>query len=163
MKKLIPILTLTLLLTGCNLNINIGQPPAEIEETNEVVIEEEVEIEEVIEEPTPADELILEEPKPDSLITSPLNIRGKVRGGWFFEGEIRVSLSDIEGNVIKDWYATAHGDWMHNDFVEFSSELTFEKPESVKKGVLKIMNNNPSDFRELDKVVEIPVVFEVEK
>lgn len=101
-------------------------------------------------------------PKPDEIIKSPLKISGEARGTWFFEGSFPVVLKDENGNVIKQGFVTAQRDWMTQDFVPFIGELEFDTPE-VGKGELILKKDNPSDLREYDKSMSIPIGFLLEK
>ncbi len=101
-------------------------------------------------------------PKPNELVKSPLKISGEARGTWFFEGSFPVVLKDENGIVIKEGFVTAQKDWMTQDFVPFIGELEFGTPE-VAQGELILKKDNPSDLRQYDKSVSIPVNFSLEK
>jgi len=101
-------------------------------------------------------------PKSDETIKSPLKISGEARGTWFFEGSFPVLLKDENGGIIKEGFVTAQKDWMTQDFVPFIGELEFETPE-VAKGELVLKKDNPSDLRQYDKSISIPINFSFEK
>ncbi|MEK7661988.1 MAG: Gmad2 immunoglobulin-like domain-containing protein [Patescibacteria group bacterium] len=98
-------------------------------------------------------------PKPGQKITSPLKISGKARGYWFFEASFPVILTDWDGKIIAEHYAKAEGEWMTEEFVSFTSEIKFEKPAYGERGFLILKKDNPSDRRELDDSISIPVNF----
>ncbi|EKE07305.1 MAG: hypothetical protein ACD_18C00124G0002 [uncultured bacterium] len=98
-------------------------------------------------------------PKNGDKISSPLAIRGEARGYWFFEGSFPIVLEDSNGNVVATGFATAGADWMTEQMVPFTSELTFVTPAS-NSGVLVLKKDNPSDLPENDDEVRIPVVFD---
>ena len=106
----------------------------------------------------------IQEPRPNQIIKSPMIIKGEARGYWFFEGSFPVVLTDWDGKIIAEHYATAHppvgGDWMTEDFVPFESKLIFEKPMYGKQGTLILKKDNPSGLPENDDALEIPVSFE---
>lgn len=91
-------------------------------------------------------------------ISSPLEITGKARGNWFFEGDFPIRLFDSNNQEIAVAIATAQGEWMTQDFVDFKATLEFEIPET-KTGELVFIKDNPSDNRELDDELKIPVKF----
>ena len=62
--------------------------------------------------------------------------------------------------IIAEGYATAKGEWMTEEFVEFEGVLEFEKPEYKNNGTLILRKDNPSDLLELDDALEVPVFFE---
>jgi hypothetical protein len=110
----------------------------------------------------PADDLsdfiMVDSPSPDQLITSPLIIEGQARGTWFFEASFPVRLLDAEGTTIVEHYAQTEEEWMTEEFISFSSQLEFEAPET-DAGTLVLIKDNPSDIREYDAQLEIPVRF----
>ena len=106
-----------------------------------------------------SDQIIVSTPLPDQLITSPLIITGKARGTWFFEATFPVSLLDSNGNVLALHYAATEEEWMTEDFISFTATIEFEDPETAT-GFLMLDKNNPSDIREYDAQLVIPVRFE---
>lgn len=99
-------------------------------------------------------------PIPNQKISSPLKIEGEARGVWFFEGDFPVVLTDWDGVIIAEGIAKAEASWMTEDFVKFTAELHFEKPEFGETGSLILRKDNPSGLPEYDDGLEIPVVFE---
>jgi eight-cysteine-cluster-containing protein len=91
-------------------------------------------------------------------IESPLIIKGKARGPWFFEADFPVFLYDVKNNLITTSIATAEGDWMTEEFVNFSTTLTFDKPDT-KSGTLVLEKSNPSGLPENKDSLEIFVKF----
>ncbi|MBT4120503.1 MAG: hypothetical protein HOA57_03095 [Candidatus Magasanikbacteria bacterium] len=101
----------------------------------------------------------MDTPRPNQKVNSPLTITGEARGTWFFEGDFPVVLTDWDGLIIAESYATAEGDWMTEEFVKFSVELNFEKPELYDRGTLILKKDNPSGLSENDDVLEVPIYF----
>ena len=105
------------------------------------------------------DDLIrVAEPRPNAPIESPLVVKGVARGGWFFEASFPIRLLDDLGEVIASGIATAKGEWMTNDFVPFTSTLTFGGPKT-ESGKLVLQKDNPSGLPEHDDSLTIPVKF----
>ncbi len=96
-------------------------------------------------------------PAAGAAVRSPLQVRGRARGGWFFEGDFPLLLKDAAGNVIARKYCKALGEWMTDGFVDFEGTLDFEAAGSAGPGWLVLRKDNPSEQRELDDSVEIPV------
>ena len=92
-------------------------------------------------------------------MASPLVVRRRARGGWFFEGEVTLQLLDNNRNTLAQGFATAQSEWMTQDFVAFEGRLTFENKTGATDGILVLKNNNPSENRDLDEVMEIPIRF----
>ncbi len=144
---------LVVLGAGCKSGItNQVTPPAPVSEDEE--------------ETPPAAEtnemIVVASPQPGEAIASPLIVRGRARGIWYFEGSFPVSLTDWDGKIITDGYAEAKGEWMTEEFVDFEGTIEFTKPntEVSNKGTLILRRDNPSGLPENDAAVEIPIVFE---
>ncbi len=105
-----------------------------------------------------ADVIVLDTPRPNATITSPLSMSGQARGSWFFEAEFPVTLLDADGNLVAHTTARASSDWMTTDFVPFTSELTFDTPDT-DTGSLILSKENPSGLPELSDELVVPVTF----
>jgi hypothetical protein len=105
-----------------------------------------------------SDQIAVDLPARGAVVASPLEVRGRARGTWFFEGDFPLVLSDGHGNIVAHGFATAQGEWMTTEFVPFSAMLRFESPEPGP-GRLILKKDNPSDRRELDDALVVPVVF----
>ena len=104
------------------------------------------------------EEIVVEHPAPGEMISSPLKIKGKARGSWFFEATAPVELVSVKGEAIAQGYLTARGDWMTEDFVPFEAVIKFPKPKTAA-GFLVLKNANPSGLPEQEKTIRIPVYF----
>jgi len=104
------------------------------------------------------DQIVLTLPRRNAVNSSPLALRGRARGTWFFEGDFPLILTDDRGNPIAQGFATAQGEWMTNDFVPFSASLRFESPPPGP-GRLILKKDNPSDRRDLDDALVVPIIF----
>ncbi len=113
----------------------------------------------------PKEDLIqVESPRANEIISSPLIIKGKARGNWFFEASFPVVLVNWDGLIIAQGIATAKSDWMTSEFVPFEVALEFKKPASIKgvvnRGSLILKKDNPSGLPKYDDALEIPILFE---
>ncbi|MFC1629852.1 Gmad2 immunoglobulin-like domain-containing protein [Patescibacteria group bacterium] len=97
-------------------------------------------------------------PRPNELVQSPLEIKGEARGYWFFEADFPIRLLDGNNNVIARGIGQAKGEWMTEDFVQFTTMLDFQAP-ATKKGTLILDRDNPSDLPENADELRIPVRF----
>ena len=97
-------------------------------------------------------------PRPNDVVQSPLWIEGEARGGWFFEGDFPIRIYDANGKELGVAVAQAEGNWMTQDFVPFHALLEFENPET-ETGKLVLEKDNPSDIRELDDSLIVPIKF----
>ncbi len=110
------------------------------------------------EDEAPEPEVVIETPAYGALVTSPLTVKGKARGTWFFEANIPVTLKDQNGKVLAQKGFQADGEWMTTDYVPFSGTLEFATPET-DFGVLIINKDNPSGLPQFDSAFAIPVRF----
>ncbi|MFZ3011843.1 MAG: Gmad2 immunoglobulin-like domain-containing protein [Minisyncoccia bacterium] len=104
----------------------------------------------------------LETPIPNGTITSPLLIKGKARGNWFFEASFPIFLTNWDGLIIAEGYATAEGEWMTTEFVPFTATISFinpPHPTDRNNGSLILKKDNPSGLPEHDDALEIPIFF----
>ncbi len=120
---------------------------------------DEIFVEDIGNELEKADLIQLDNPRPNQSIESPLIIEGQARGFWFFEGDFPVILTDWEGLIIAEGYATAQDDWMTEEFIKFKAEIEFTKPELYNRGSLILRKDNPSGLPENDDALEIPIFF----
>lgn len=104
------------------------------------------------------DLLILETPTQENYITSPLLLRGKARGNWFFEASFPIILLDANGKEIATSIARAAGNWMTAEYVPFETTLAF-KPPGTDTGTLILKKDNPSGLPEKDDYLSIQVRF----
>jgi hypothetical protein len=98
-------------------------------------------------------------PRPNSEISSPLEIGGQARGTWFFEGDFPVILTNWDGLIIAEGFLSAEGEWMTENFVDFSGTLEFKKPNYGKNGILILQKDNPSGLPKYDDALEVPIKF----
>lgn len=106
----------------------------------------------------PIEDMIqVEQPKPHAVISSPQTITGQARGYWFFEADFPIILEDEQGKVIATAIATADGEWMTENFVPFTATLEFNRPTDVTRAFLVFQRDNPSDLRENDRELRIPI------
>jgi hypothetical protein len=107
---------------------------------------------------TPVSDLILVDvPLPNTAIKSPLQIKGKARGTWYFEASFPVELLDANGTQLVIMPVQADGDWMTENFVPFSGTLTWAT-STTPTGTLIFHRDNPSGLPEHDKELRIPVL-----
>jgi len=105
-----------------------------------------------------SDMIVIEYPKPHDIVTSPLVIKGRARGTWLFEGSFPVTLYYGEGKDFIETFAMVEGEWMTENFIPFTLTINFPEPY-VNDGLLILKRNNPSDIREQDMSLSIPLRF----
>jgi hypothetical protein len=96
--------------------------------------------------------------KDNQEVSNHIIIQGKARGYWFFEASFPIELIDSDGSVLAKTIATADGDWMTEDFVNFSAVIDFPKPTSTRHALLVLSKDNPSGDPDLDQSIFVPVI-----
>ncbi|HEU0085385.1 MAG TPA: Gmad2 immunoglobulin-like domain-containing protein [Candidatus Paceibacterota bacterium] len=145
-------------------NIDINVPPPEIPVTpaSELTAEEREMLTHI---DSKKNMIVVSAPVAFATVTSPLNITGEARGGWYFEADFPVRLLDANGKVLASHYASAvlnpndpNSTWMTNEFVPFSSQITFTRPTTAT-GTLILDKSNPSGLSAQADQLRIPVRF----
>lgn len=104
-------------------------------------------------------DIVIETPSEKENVKSPLVIKGKAKGYWFFEGSFPITLYGSNDTVLAETFATTKGDWMTEDFVDFEATVKFVPPGHIDVGILVFTKSNPSDKEELDDQLELVVGF----
>ncbi len=99
----------------------------------------------------------VEVPAKNATVSSPLKIRGKAKGYWYFEASAPVKLVDENGKLIAEKFISATEEWMTEDWVPFEAEINFET--NKKRGYLIFNRANASGKPEHDRSLKIPVEF----
>jgi hypothetical protein len=105
------------------------------------------------------DDLVAFSIAPNTKVHGVVSYRGIVKGGYFFEGNILVGITDLNKKVILQSNAVAKGEWATSDPVNFEGNIDFSK---ALKGpaYLEIHNDNPSGLPKNDKSIFIPIIIE---
>ena len=116
-------------------------------------------VENVVPQPFVSENVIVTQPLPNTVIKSPVYLKGEAKGLWYFEASFPVSVIDANGQVLGGSIATAKGDWMTTSFVPFESTITF-KNSSTPTGYIIFTKDNPSGLPEHDDEEKMPVKFQ---
>jgi hypothetical protein len=103
-------------------------------------------------------DIVIFSPIKNQAVVSPIVIRGKAKGNWFFEASFPVRLVDENENVVGTGHAEADGDWMTSDFVNFTATIEYTRASTTDSGLLVFKNDNPSGDPARDKYFYMPVV-----
>ncbi|MFH0951428.1 MAG: Gmad2 immunoglobulin-like domain-containing protein [bacterium] len=152
-KKIVMIILLAMIIAGFTAYYLAAQKPQPLDQPTT----EEPKVKEIL---IYKDLIKLETPSVESIIISPLVIKGEARGTWFFEASFPVMLTDWDGLIIAQGIATAQSNWMTEDYVPFTAELTFDRPSYGDRGALILRKDNPSGLPEYDDALEVTVFFE---
>lgn len=120
-----------------------------------------IQLDPIEQEESATDIINVELPLPNNTLESPIELSGQARGYWFFEGSAPVQLLDKDGQVLAETSITAQGDWMTEEFVDFSGSIEFEMTESLDdtRGQVVFQRSNPSGLPENAMEYSVPVIF----
>ncbi len=102
--------------------------------------------------------IVVSYPVENQEVSNPIKIEGKARGNWFFEGSFPIQLVDTNGNIVTSTIATAQGEWMTADFVNFTASIEYNKASSTKHALIVLNKDNPSGNPDFDQSIFIPVI-----
>jgi len=106
-----------------------------------------------------SDLIQVELPYPGAVTGKEFKVIGKARGYWFFEGSFPVQLTTLDGNILAGGIATAEGEWMTENFVNFSVEI--QTPSAfIGPAILILKKDNPSGLPENDASISFPITVE---
>ncbi|MFW6210192.1 MAG: Gmad2 immunoglobulin-like domain-containing protein [Patescibacteria group bacterium] len=106
-----------------------------------------------------ADRIRVSEPEPLATVSTPLQVSGEARGSWYFEGDFPVIVTDWDGRIIGEGFATAQDEWMTEEFVPFAGSIAYDLPADAYSatGTIIFQRDNPSGLPEHDAALEFPV------
>lgn len=102
--------------------------------------------------------IIVNNPRPNSLVESPLLIKGEARGFWFFEGSFPIKIFDENNQLLGVSIAIAEKEWMTEDFIPFEAKINFTET-SGEIGRLILEKDNPSGLEGNEDSLIIPIRF----
>lgn len=105
-----------------------------------------------------SDLIQVSEPIKNAKISSPVKIKGKARGTWYFEASFPVTITDANGVSLGVVPIQAKGDWMTTDFVPFEASISFTTP-TTPTGFIVFEKDNPSGLPQNAKEYKLPIKF----
>lgn len=113
--------------------------------------------------PESVPEIIVYSPKPGEAITNPIFASGRTSSGtWFFEGSFPIFVYDGNNKELGRSYVSSRGEWMTENPVEFTGEISYKKSETGN-GFLLFKSDDPSGLGKNIKQHKIPIKFSDEK
>lgn len=105
------------------------------------------------------DNIVVDLPYPGAVTGKKFTVIGKARGTWYFEASFPVKVLDKDGKVLVTTHATAQDEWMTEDFVPFTSEITVPLTY-IGPATLILEKDNPSGDAVRDASVSFPFTIE---
>lgn len=107
------------------------------------------------------DKIRVRRPKLGQTVDGAIAMEGEAIGTWFFEGQLGVVLTDWDGKIIAEGFVRSEGEWMTEDFVQFSGKLEYEgETRSYSNANIIFQKNNPSGKPELSEALEYWIYLE---
>lgn len=95
--------------------------------------------------------------------SSPIVIKGRAVGNWFFEASAPVDVVNWDGLIIGQGFVTVDEgyDWMTTDMVPFTGTVTYDasKLTPYKYGSIIMRKDNPSGEPQFDEYIEFKILF----
>lgn len=107
-----------------------------------------------------ADDIVVSLPFPGAVVGKEFRVLGEARGWWFFEASFPIELVAYDGTVLASGVATAESDWMTEEFVPFSVDLSVEDASFIGPATLVLLRDNPSGLPENDASISFPLIVE---
>ena len=101
--------------------------------------------------------ILVTAPTPGTVVSHIFSVSGKARGYWFFEASFPVVVTGNKGEILARLPAHAQGDWMTNEFVPFSVDITISN-SYVGPATITLKKDNPSGIPEKDASVSFPIL-----
>ena len=105
------------------------------------------------------DTILVEAPVLNATLGKTFTVSGKARGPWYFEASFPVVVTDANGAVLAQVPAKANGDWMTNDFVPFSADVTLSNGYTGP-ATITLKKDNPSGEAQNEASVSYPVTIQ---
>lgn len=100
----------------------------------------------------------IETPKEGQTVGNTFTLEGEALGNWFFEGEFSYVVLGEDDKVLKEGSVKTDENWMTEDFVSFSEEISFDSSDN-ETGTLALKKANPSGQPENAKEYSINLEF----
>ena len=106
-----------------------------------------------------ADRIRVENPFPGAVTGKMFTVMGEARGNWYFEASFPVEVRAADGSILASTYASAQGDWMTENFVPFTADVSVAE-SYTGPATLILRRDNPSGLPEQDASVSFPITIE---
>lgn len=106
--------------------------------------------------PQPLPNIVVESPTPQATVTETLEVIGKAKGTWFFEGSFPLVLKDQTGAEVAYGIASTSEEWMTTNYVPFIGTIDLA---GITPGqyLLELKKDNPSGEAQNDESITVPV------
>lgn len=111
-----------------------------------------------------AGRIVVTTPLPETNVgSSPVTIKGRAVGNWFFEASAPVDIVNWDGLIIGSGYVMVDEgySWMTTDMVPFTGTVSYDatKLAPYKYGWIIMKKDNPSGEPQFDEALEFKILF----
>ncbi len=108
--------------------------------------------------------IVVSSPLPESTVSaSPLVIKGRAVGNWFFEATAPVEVVNWDGLIIGEGYIKVDDgyDWMTTEMVPFTGTISYDANQIgvYNYGWIIMKKDNPSGEPQFDDALEFKILF----
>lgn len=108
--------------------------------------------------------IVVSSPLPESTVgASPIVVKGRAVGNWFFEASAPVDVVNWNGLIIGQGFVTVDQgyDWMTTDMVPFTGTISYDATQlgPYKYGWIIMKKDNPSGEPQFDDSLEFKILF----
>lgn len=115
-------------------------------------------IEDVGARPFLSNNVIVTQPLLNTVVKSPVFIKGEAKGLWYFEASFPITIIDANNQTLGGGIAQAKADWMTTGFAPFDAAITFKNP-TTSTGYIIFAKDNPSGLPEHADEEKMPIKF----
>lgn len=109
------------------------------------------------------DMIVVGSPLPEATVSSPIVIKGRARGNWFFEATAPVEIVNWDGLIIGQGYIKVDDgyDWMTTEYVPFTGTVSYDNTQlgAYSHGWIILKKANASGEPQFDDALEFKVLF----
>ena len=98
-------------------------------------------------------------PFPGAVTDKAFTMKGQARGTWYFEGSFPAAVLGQDGSVIWSGPVQADGEWMTEEFVPFTGQVSVPK-EYTGPATVVMKKDNPSGEPANDASLSFPITIQ---
>lgn len=106
--------------------------------------------------------IMIDSPYINQKISSPIIVKGRARGNWFFEASAPVNIVNWDGLIIGEGYMMVDEgyDWMTTEYVPFTGTISYDASQlgAYDYGWIIFKKDNPSGESRFDDALEMRVI-----
>jgi len=106
--------------------------------------------------------IMIDSPYINQKVSSPIIVKGRARGNWFFEASAPVNIVNWDGLIIGEGYMMVDEgySWMTTEYVPFTGTISYDVSQlgAYDYGWIIFKKDNPSGESRFDDALEMRVI-----